>query len=172
MPAGNGSGFARPSARPVLPANQAPLCPVVNAPTTLVGANTVGRHALVPELPVTTFGFCDAPHCDVVYVGTDGTLIRKDRLRTRVGVKETEDPIPVCYCFGLTADQIARDLVANGRSTIRAYIEQQVRAGRCQCEITNPAGRCCLGNVSQVISKHGQGWGSPAARTAGNNERP
>ena len=87
----------------------------------MVGANTVGRHALVPELPVTTFGFCDAPHCDVVYVGTDGTLIRKDRLRTRVGVKETEDPIPVCYCFGLTADQIARDLVANGRSTIRAY---------------------------------------------------
>jgi hypothetical protein len=80
-------------------------------------------------------------------------LIRKDQVRTRVGVKETEDPIPVCYCFGFTARQIAEDLTANGRSTIRPYIENQVRAGRCRCETTNPAGRCCLGNVSRVISR-------------------
>jgi hypothetical protein len=134
-----------------LPASQAPMCPVINAPTKPVGTDTVGRHALLPELPETTFGFCDAPDCDVVYVGADGTLIRKDRFHTRVGVKETEDPIPVCYCFDFTASQIMEDVRAHGVSTIRSSIQAQVRTGRCRCEITNPAGRCCLGTVGQVI---------------------
>ena len=129
------------------------MCPVIDAPTKPVGLVTVGQHALLSELPKTVFGFCDAPGCDVVYVGADGTLIRKDQVRTRIGVKETDDPIPVCYCFNVTARQIAEDLAANGRSTIRAYIEDQVHAGRCRCETTNPAGRCCLGNVSRVISR-------------------
>jgi hypothetical protein len=88
----------------------------------------------------------------VVYVGTDGTLIRKDQLRTRVGVKERDEPIPVCYCFGFTAAQIVQDVIAEGRSTIRTYIESQVRAGQCRCETTNPAGRCCLGNVQRAIA--------------------
>lgn len=134
------------------PASRAPICPVINAPTKPVGTDTVGRHALLQGLPETTFGFCDAPDCDVVYVGADGTLIRKDRLRTRVGVKETEDPIPVCYCFDFTASQIVEDVGAHGVSTIRSYIQEQVRAGRCRCEITNPAVRCCLGTVGQVIA--------------------
>ena len=89
----------------------------------------------------------------MVYVGADGTLIRKDQLRTRVGVKERDEPIPVCYCFGFTNAQIVRDVLAEGRSTIREYIETQVRAGHCRCEITNPAGRCCLGNVQRAIAE-------------------
>jgi hypothetical protein len=136
-----------------LPAGRAPLCPIISAPTTLVSLDTVTQHVLLPYLPDTTFGFCDAPGCDVVYVGADGTLIRKEQLRTRVGVKETEDPIPVCYCFELTARQIAEDVRQHGRSTIREYIQEQVRAGQCHCEMTNPAGRCCLGNVGRVIGE-------------------
>jgi len=133
---------------------QAPTCPVINAPTKPVGLMTVRQHALLPQvLPETVFGFCDSPGCDVVYVGADGTLIRTDQLRTRVGVKETDDPIPVCYCFSFTARQIAEDVMANDHSTIRSYIEEQVRAGHCRCDATNPAGRCCLGNVSRVISQ-------------------
>jgi hypothetical protein len=134
-----------------LPPVQAPVCPLIKAPTLPVGFDTVEHHTLLPRLPITNYGFCSAPDCDVVYVGADGTLITKDQVRTRIGVKESVDPVPVCYCFDFTARQIADDLMAQGRSTIRAYIEEQVRAERCRCELTNPAGRCCLGNVHRVI---------------------
>lgn len=127
-------------------------CPVSNTLTMPVGIVTVQQHALLPELPETSFGFCDVPTCSVVYVGGDGTLIDKAHVRIRVGVKETEEPIPVCYCFELTAAQIAEDVREHGRSTIRDYIQEQVRAGRCRCEMTNPSGRCCLGNVGRVLS--------------------
>ena len=131
----------------------APTCPIINVPTNPVGLVTFRLHALLSKLPDTTFGFCDAPRCDVLDVGAAGTLCLKPQVRTRVVVKETDDPILVCYCFKFTARQIAEDLAANVRRTIRPYIEEQVRAGRCRCETTNPAGRCCLGNVSRGISQ-------------------
>jgi hypothetical protein len=133
------------------PATTGLSCPVSNTPTIHVGMATVRQHVLQAQLPETTFGFCEAPSCPVVYMGADGTLIGKTQLRTRVGVKETEEPIPVCYCFQFTAAQIADDLRERGKSTIRDYIQEQVRAGRCRCETTNPSGRCCLGNVGRVL---------------------
>lgn len=57
----------------------------------------------------------------------------------------------VCYCFSFTARQITDDFAEHGYSTIRAYIQEQVRAGRCRCATTNPSGRCCLGDVGRVI---------------------
>ena len=130
----------------------APRCSISLTPTHSVSLLTVEHHALLAPLPETSFGFCDVPTCDVVYVGADGMLIRKGQLRTRVGVKETEEPVPVCYCFDFTAGQIAADLHQHGRSTIRQYIQEQVRAGRCRCDMANPSGRCCLGNVGRVIA--------------------
>lgn len=127
-------------------------CPVSNTLTLPVGIVTVRRHSSRAELPETSFGFCEEPSCPIVYAGSDGTLIDKAHVRTRVGVKATEEPIPVCYCFELTAAQIAEDVREHGRSTIRDYIQAQVRAGRCRCEMTNPSGRCCLGNVGRVLS--------------------
>ena len=131
----------------------APTCPASNTLTMSVQMVTLGQHTMLAELPETSFGFCEVASCPVVYVGADGTLIEKAQVRTRVGVKETEEPIPVCYCFEFTAAQIADDLREHGRSTIRAYIQEQVRAGRCRCEVTNPSGRCCLGNVGRVLAR-------------------
>jgi hypothetical protein len=59
----------------------------------------------------------------------------------------------VCYCWSFTEDQIVEDLLAHGRSTIRDYILEEVRAGRCACETLNPAGHCCLGAVGSVIRR-------------------
>jgi len=124
---------------------------VSNTPTLPVGLATVRQHTILTKLPDTSFGFCEAASCPVVYVGANGTLIEKAQVHTRVGVKETEDPIPVCYCFEFTAAQIAEDARDHRHSTIRDYIQEQVRAGRCRCEMTNPSGRCCLGNVGRVL---------------------
>lgn len=133
----------------------APACPLTGRATLPVSRFTVLQHVRAPDLPDVGFGFCDAPSCTVVYVGGDGRLIDKTALRTRVGIKETDDPVPVCYCFGFTARAIVDDAIAHGRSTIREHIAEQVRAGRCACERTNPAGRCCLGTLLRTIAGAG-----------------
>ncbi|MCC6179862.1 MAG: hypothetical protein IT305_31500 [Chloroflexi bacterium] len=106
------------------------------------------------ETPETVWGFCEARTCDVVYVGASGALIRKDELKTRVGVKETADPVPICYCWSFNEGRIIKDLVREGRSTVRDFIAAQVRDGRCTCETSNPSGRCCLGDVARILARH------------------
>jgi hypothetical protein len=130
-----------------------PTCPLTGRPTLPVSRITVLQHVAGSAVPETGFGFCDRPSCTVVYVGESGRLIAKDELRTRVGLKETVEPIPVCYCWSFTERQIVEDVREHGESTIRSYIQEQVRAGRCACEVKNPAGRCCLGAVSRAITR-------------------
>jgi hypothetical protein len=87
--------------------------------------------------------FCATPECPVVYFSNEaGSRFHKGDVRVRVGVKETEDPVPICYCF---------DIEATGRTAIPDYIKAQVKAGRCACETKNPSGRCCLGVVTTVV---------------------
>jgi hypothetical protein len=91
--------------------------------------------------------FCETPTCPVVYYSADGTLVFKQQLRVRVGAKETEDPIPVCYCFNVTERMIHEEVAQTGRSTASVRIRAEVKAGNCRCEVENPSGRCCLGEV-------------------------
>lgn len=98
----------------------------------------------------TPYVFCENPGCPVVYFAQDGTQFTKDQIRVRVGLKETEDPIPVCYCFGVTKQMIQEEVRQTGRSTASARIRAGVKAGTCRCEVENPSGRCCLGEVAKV----------------------
>lgn len=98
------------------------------------------------------YRFCTTPSCDVVYYDTaPGRLLRKGDVRIRVGLKETVDPITICYCFGHTRSSIRKEIVATGRSTVQARVTAEVKAGRCACEIENPSGRCCLGDVARAV---------------------
>lgn len=91
--------------------------------------------------------FCETPHCPIVYYAADRTEFEKNQVRVRVGVKETEDPVPVCYCFGVTERMIHEEIQGTGRSSASARIRAEVKAGNCRCEVENPSGRCCLGDV-------------------------
>jgi hypothetical protein len=100
------------------------------------------------------FCFCKTATCDVVYFLSGRALFRKDDLAVRVGLKELDDPtIPVCHCFGLTPEKIRAELETTGNSTVMDQIKAQVRAGNCYCEVTNPQGSCCLGNVAKAVQQ-------------------
>jgi hypothetical protein len=99
--------------------------------------------------------FCPSPCCNVVYFSRNTDNFYKADLKVRVGLKETEEPIPVCYCFGYTKKMIVEDFLKNGRSTIHEEITKKVKEGICRCEATNPQGACCLGNVAQVLKMIG-----------------
>src|SRR5262249_39201056 len=101
------------------------------------------------------YRFCESPACDLVYFSEkhpDHQFHRAD-IRVRVGQKETEPPILVCYCFDWTTDDIERELRLTGNTTIPDRIRQKIQQGYCQCETMNPQGSCCLGNVNRAVKE-------------------
>jgi len=135
-----------------LPQNKPGFCPDCNAKGTPVPTLTVKSlvrdHTSVPA--VSKFSFCRTPGCKTVYFSARA-IFQKSDLKVRVGVKEQLDPIPVCYCFDYTRAHIRREIERFGKSGIPERIKAEVQAGFCACEVKNPAGKCCLGNVNQAI---------------------
>jgi len=98
--------------------------------------------------------FCPTPTCEVVYFLPGDALFHKDDLSVQVGLKEPGDPaVPACYCFGWTPQKIQAEIAATGRSTLIEQIKAQARVGNCYCEVTNPQGSCCLGNVAKAVQQ-------------------
>ncbi|VVB90145.1 Copper chaperone CopZ [uncultured archaeon] len=100
------------------------------------------------------FYFCETPDCGVVYFNNEQQVyLHKDDVKARVGIKETENPVPVCYCFGWTQEKIFEQIKQSGFSTAVREIGAKVKAGECTCDIKNPSGRCCIGNVNKVVKR-------------------
>ena len=110
--------------------------------------------------------FCRTPECGVLYYGDAGQRALKQEALVRVGLKETADPVPVCYCFGFFRSDLQEDVAETGGSTIPDRIAAEVKAGRCACEVKNPSGACCLGDVNKVV-KEAQAAGSKAVAAEG-----
>jgi hypothetical protein len=90
--------------------------------------------------------FCADATCSIVYYSSVQVFTTSD-VRVEVFQKASGLNVPVCYCFGWTRGEILED--ARGLEVITAH----VRAGRCACDVRNPQGRCCLGNVRGLL-KH------------------
>jgi len=98
------------------------------------------------------YRFCADRGCDVVYFDREaGSVFRKHDLTIRVGQKESEDPIPLCYCFDFTVADLRREIETEGKTRIPATIAAEIEAGHCACEVRNPRGSCCLGEISKAI---------------------
>ncbi len=134
-------------------------CPECGALGKLVARLTLGallKPERRPAIPTQQeeFCFCSTPTCEVVYFLPGRVLFRKGDLSVRVGLKEPDDATaPVCYCFDWTPQRIQAEVKATGASTAIDSIKAQVKAGNCYCEVTNPQGACCLGNVSRVVNE-------------------
>ena len=107
-----------------------------------------------PKIQDESYWFCTTPECSVVYFSLDGKQIfHKPDLKVRVGIKEKEDPIPLCYCFGWDCQRLWNEIKQTGKSTAVESITREVKEGNCFCERSNPQGTCCLGNVSKVAKE-------------------
>jgi hypothetical protein len=113
------------------------------------------KHMVEPQfLAIVTkpgFFFCTSPDCEVVYFHPDGEQLRKVDVRVRVGLKETDDSAPLCYCFGFTRAILFQELRTAGQSQIPKLVSAELKAGNCACEVRNPQGSCCLGNIAAAI---------------------
>jgi len=139
------------------PSNDVNICPESRTTGPRIDLITV-KALLTPSalrrLEGRDYHFCPAPHCDVVYFDCgSGSRFRKADLLIRVGQKESEDPIPVCYCFDFTIADLRRDLTTRGDTSILETITEEIRAGHCACEVKNPEGSCCLGNLREAVKR-------------------
>lgn len=97
------------------------------------------------------YRFCLLPDCDIVYFdGGDGACFTTEQLRVRVGLKECDELIPLCYCFGFSERDIREEVVRAGETTIPQRIRALIKNGMCACPARNPSGVCCLGEVNQT----------------------
>lgn len=105
------------------------------------------------RVPLTQYYFCEAPGCDVVYFALDprAPVFRCKDLLVRVRAKTRGDSIPVCYCFGFTRKDIEGEIADTRRSTVARQIAAEVKAGNCACDVKNPSGKCCLGDVARAV---------------------
>ncbi|MBB6676244.1 putative iron-sulfur cluster-binding metallochaperone [Cohnella lubricantis] len=98
--------------------------------------------------PEMTYNFCNNAFCGVVYFSDEQTF-GKDMLKVSVFQKDDALDVPVCYCFGWTRERLIQAVQQNQRPI--DHIREQVQANRCGCEVNNPQGACCLGNINTFI---------------------
>ncbi len=102
----------------------------------------------IPDAP----RFCATESCPIVYFDNGaGVNFSEAELTVRVHAKHpTDGRVPVCYCFDYTPSTIEAEFARRGSSSARATITAEVQAGHCACEVRNPKGTCCLGDVARV----------------------
>lgn len=110
------------------------------------------RSAALERLAETEYRFCATPACPIVYFGAGGVFDSED-VQVPVFQKSLEGERTVCYCLGINVGLIEREIEALGRSASVDRIRELVKADRCACEIRNPEGSCCLGNVGVVLMR-------------------
>ena len=133
------------------------LCPVCRQKGKKISQITLEHliePSLIPEIGSQQSFFCENSLCEVVYFSSpEERIFSKAHLRVRVGIKEMRDPIPVCYCFGYERKTIWDEIARTGKSEIPDKIRTEIQAGNCTCEIKNPSGDCCLGDVILAVKK-------------------
>lgn len=139
-------------------AAQVQHCPVCGKKGKQVGMETVkallavSLHEIQPD---STYRFCATPGCPIVYFANDGEQrFTEAQLRERVYQKHLDDAdVFVCYCFHHTPGSISAEFLATGQSTVVATVTQGTKLHHCACELRNPQGSCCLGNVGAAVKR-------------------
>lgn len=138
------------------PKREKPPCPRCGQAGKPVEGQTV--RALVAlslrRVPQGTYLFCRTRDCPVVYFSQDGeTVVLKSEIRERVYQKEPESPdVWICYCFRHSVGDVT-EAGKEGRDRILSDINAGIKAEECACDLRNPQGSCCLGNVVALIGR-------------------
>jgi len=102
----------------------------------------------------TTYRFCRTPDCSIVYFDEEASMFTEADLRESVHQKHPQaEGVLVCYCYQHTPGSIRAEVVAQGKTDVVARVTAGTKAGTCACDIRNPQGSCCLGNVGKVVKQ-------------------
>lgn len=105
------------------------------------------------RVQLTHYRFCGNSACEVVYFGDAGNHFSRRDVRVPVWQKEPVGVRLLCYCFGETESAIRIELAEHGQTAVVQRIREHIEAQRCACDIRNPRGACCLGDVIATVKR-------------------
>lgn len=114
----------------------------------------VALRRLVPQ----RLYFCYDPTCVVIYFASGGQVYRCSDVRVPVWQKEPAGSRRICYCFDENEGSMLRELIETGRCGAVQRVREHIAADRCACEVRNPRGRCCLGDLMKAAARLESGW--------------
>lgn len=131
-------------------------CPACGSTGKAVQMQTVRAMVAVSlhEVRGQRYRFCVTPACPVVYYDVVvGASFTQEQLREPVYQKQPgRDDSLLCYCFRHTVGAV-RNGDRERQESIVANITAGIQAGHCACELRNPQGACCLGNVRGLMRR-------------------
>lgn len=134
-----------------------PACPTNQKVGKAIDSITLKALLALPLTQVVDqdYRFCPDPACPTVYYRNDGQqLFIEADLREKVYQKHPDDDQNlICYCFQITVGELRAEMAKTGTSSVVERITAGIQAGQCACDIRNPQGDCCLGNVNRLIQK-------------------
>jgi hypothetical protein len=136
------------------PPSTAACCPHCGERGAVVPGHTVKALLAVSlrRLQAPSYWFCATPDCSVVYFAPEHSqYFTVVDVRVAVYQKAPDDAAtPVCYCFGHTVGD-TRDATHASLQIVIDDITHGIRQDQCACDLRNPQGACCLGNVRRFL---------------------
>jgi len=130
-----------------------PSCRRKGVPVELQTVKAMLTEMALRRFQPTLYRFCDDAACDVVYFDESGQTFATTDVRVPVWQKEPYGNRMICYCFGESEADIRAETVREGASRAVERVTAHIKAHRCACELRNPRGTCCLGDVMTAIKR-------------------
>lgn len=132
-------------------------CPVSGTSSRKVQRRTVEsllKKDVQWHLEPVQYYYCPDEVCPIVYFSNQPVRhFSIGELAVRAFDKDAGSDVPVCYCFDWTRQKIKDEIEETGKSTAAMEIAKNVKAAFCACDVKNPKGRCCLGDVNRVVKQ-------------------
>ena len=140
-------------------------CQTASKPVDLLTVKALLTESALSRFDPAVYRFCPNASCDVVYFAEHAPTFSKWDVRVPVWQKEPVGRRMVCYCFGENEADITAEIDGTGESLAVNRIRTHIAAGRCACEVRNPRGACCLGDVIAAVQHMREVHLKSAART-------
>jgi hypothetical protein len=107
----------------------------------------------LPRLRSSDLQFCANPTCDAVYFADGHPSFGTTDIGVPVWQKQAPGARLLCYCFGENETDMQRELDVHGRTSAVLRVRQRVADRECACEVRNPRGVCCLGDLAAAVKR-------------------
>lgn len=105
------------------------------------------------RLQLTHRRFCGVQGCDVVYFDDTGRTFVAGDIRVPVWQKQAAGTRMICYCFAEGELSIRHEIERDGQSHAVQRVRAHIEAQRCACDVRNPRGACCLGDLIAAVER-------------------
>jgi hypothetical protein len=134
------------------PDHQGGFCPRCGSLGSSVGRETIA--ALVrPDTSIDVADpafFCGFARCEVVYFDEFDRVLTVDQMQRPIWPKDPTAPL--CGCFGLTADDVERDVREGGVARVKAVVQKSA-GPEADCIHRSADGKSCAAEVQRYYFK-------------------